>query len=215
MNPSPQFVDEHLLRIGAVTFHCAFPMGDPPPGRLVVRKTRELVERYVALCEATQPKRIVELGINRGGSTALLSELTRPERLVAVELATEAAPLLTDYIAEHGLGDVVRPHYGVDQADRPRLTEIVDHELGAAALDLVVDDASHRYEPSRTSFEVLFPRLRHGGIYVIEDWSSQHRYADMMVESLAHDSPEAARCARSSRRASPRRAPVAPSARPH
>ncbi len=129
MNPSPQFVDEHLLRIGEVTFHCAFPMGDPPPGRLVVRKTRELVERYVALCEATQPKRIVELGINRGGSTALLSELTRPERLVAVELATEAAPLLTDYIAEHGLGDVVRPHYGVDQADRPRLTEIVDHEL--------------------------------------------------------------------------------------
>ena len=121
MNPSPQFVDEHLLRIGEVTFHCAFPIGDPPSGRLVVMKPRKLVERYVALCEATQPKRIVELGINRGGSTALLSELTRPERLVAVELATEAPPLLADYIAEHGLGDVVRPHYGVDQADRARL----------------------------------------------------------------------------------------------
>ena len=106
---------------GRSTFHCAFPIGDPPSGRLVVMKPRELVERYLALCEATQPKRIVELGINRGGSTALLSELTRPERLVAVELATEAPPLLTDYIAEHGLGDVVRPHYGVDQADRARV----------------------------------------------------------------------------------------------
>ena len=146
-------------------------------------KTRELVERYVALCEAAQPKRIVELGINRGGSTAMLSELARPERLVAVELAAEAAPLLAAYIAEHELGDVVRPYYGVDQADRARLIEIMDDELGDAAIDLVVDDASHLYEPSRASFEVLFPRLRPGGIYVLEDWSWQHRYADRMVKT--------------------------------
>ena len=129
----------------------------------------------MALCEATQPKRIVELGIHRGGSTALLCELTRPERLVAVELATKAPPLLTDYIAEHGLSDVVRPHYGVDQADRARLAKIVDVELAMPPIDLVVDDASHLYEPSRASFEVLVPAAGRGGIYVIEDWSWQHR----------------------------------------
>ena len=121
----------------------------------------------------------------------MLSELTRPERLVAVELATEVPPLLTDYITEHELGDVVRPNSG-GSGGPARSTEIVDHELGDAALDLVVDDASHLYEPSRASFEVLFPRLRRGGIYVIEDWSCQHRYADWMVESLAHDGAEAA-----------------------
>ena len=31
-------------------------------------------------------------------------------------------------------------------------------------------DASHWLEETRTSFEILFPRLRPGGVYVIEDW---------------------------------------------
>jgi hypothetical protein len=37
-----------------------------------------------------------------------------------------------------------------------------------------VDDASHTYEETRTSFEFLFPLLSPGGIYVIEDWSWAH-----------------------------------------
>src|SRR5699024_9360323 len=37
-----------------------------------------------------------------------------------------------------------------------------------------VDDASHLVEPTRRSFEVLFPLLRPGGRYVIEDWSWAH-----------------------------------------
>ena len=65
---APQFLDEHLLRIGGVTLHCESPYGDPPPDRLAVMKPRKLVERYVALCEAEHPKWIVELGIKRGGS---------------------------------------------------------------------------------------------------------------------------------------------------
>jgi SAM-dependent methyltransferase len=38
-------------------------------------------------------------------------------------------------------------------------------------LDLVFDDASHFYRFSKVSFETLFPLLRPGGLYVIEDWS--------------------------------------------
>jgi hypothetical protein len=41
-------------------------------------------------------------------------------------------------------------------------------------VDLVVDDASHTYEATKTSFEILFPLLRPGGIYIIEDWSWAH-----------------------------------------
>ena len=53
------------------------------------------------------------------------------------------------------------------------MRHIVLGEL-ANELDLVVDDASHAYEETKTSFEVLFPLLRPGGIYVIEDWSWAH-----------------------------------------
>ena len=47
----------------------------------------------------------------------------------------------------------------------------------ADELDLVVDDASHTYEETRSSFEFLFPLLSPGGIYVIEDWSWAHHSA--------------------------------------
>jgi hypothetical protein len=38
----------------------------------------------------------------------------------------------------------------------------------------VVDDASHTYEETKASFEILFPLLQPGGIYLIEDWSWAH-----------------------------------------
>lgn len=37
-------------------------------------------------------------------------------------------------------------------------------------MDLVVDDASHFYEQTKTSFQTLFPLVRPGGMYIIEDW---------------------------------------------
>ena len=46
-------------------------------------------------------------------------------------------------------------------SDRERaLGTIVAEEFGDERLDLVVDDASHSLEPTRTSSETLFPRLR-------------------------------------------------------
>ncbi|MDQ1511710.1 MAG: hypothetical protein QOG50_3554, partial [Actinomycetota bacterium] len=40
---------------------------------------------------------------------------------------------------------------------------------------LVIDDASHLIDETRASFNALFPRVRPGGTYVIEDWSWPHR----------------------------------------
>ena len=54
---------------------------------------------------------------------------------------------------------------------------IVDEEFDGAPLDLVIDDASHRLEPTRASFDMLFPRLRPGGLYIIEDWNCDHNWA--------------------------------------
>lgn len=36
---------------------------------------------------------------------------------------------------------------------------------------MVIDDASHTYELTRKSFEILFPLLKPGGLYIIEDWA--------------------------------------------
>ena len=41
-------------------------------------------------------------------------------------------------------------------------------------IDLVIDDCSHLYGPSKASLNFLLPRLRPLGLYVIEDWGWAH-----------------------------------------
>jgi predicted O-methyltransferase YrrM len=159
--------------------------GGSTPDRFLIRKRQSLVDRYVVLAEQLQGGVIVELGIAAGGSTALLSLLTRPSLLVACELAAEPVGALDEFIAARGLEGIVRPHYGVDQGDKERLAAIVDGARGALPLDLVIDDASHRYSETLASFEVLFPRLRPGGRYIVEDWAADYAFAARITEALA------------------------------
>ena len=62
-------------------------------------------------------------------------------------------------------GPRIRVHRG-SQGDVDFL-ERVAKEIGP--LDVVIDDGSHRSEHVLTSFRTLFPHLRAGGTYVIED----------------------------------------------
>jgi predicted O-methyltransferase YrrM len=153
--------------------------------RFLIRKPPDLVELYEDLAPRFPDAHIVELGIAAGGGTALLALLARPRRLVACELDPNRVVALDELIAARTLGSVIRPFYGVDQSDRAELAAIVDREVPDQRLDLVIDDASHLYEPTRASFEVLFPRLRPGGLYVIEDWAADYAYARRIEATLA------------------------------
>jgi len=212
MGKSPTFLDEHHLRVSGHDFHCAFPLRDPPAGHLQVEKPRDLVERYIGIIEEVQPTRIVELGIRRGGSTALLSELARPEKLVAVEIDPALPSGLSRYLEQTGLSETVRAYCGVDQSDRARLGAIIAEEFEGKPLDLVIDDASHLYEQTRTSFEVLFPHLRSGGIFIIEDWQWEHRLSDGLASALRESTTErraeATRAVEQALTVGPRRPPL-------
>ena len=138
-------------------------------------KHPRMVTRYEELFSALHPRRIVELGICEGGSTAFFCLLARPDRLVAVDIKSSPTVGLEAFINEHGLQDRLHTHYGFDQADVSRLRQLVANEFAGEQIDLVVDDASHYLAPTRASFNVLFPLLRPGGVFVIEDWSAEHR----------------------------------------
>lgn len=47
--------------------------------------------------------------------------------------------------------------------------ESVDLLLGDYDLDFIIDDGSHRYEDILASFKLLYPKLKSGGYYFIED----------------------------------------------
>jgi predicted O-methyltransferase YrrM len=177
------------FRVGAIEFVCSMRRGSLPH-RFFIRKERRTVEDYVQLLDSFPDARIVELGIAQAGSAALTALVAIPRKLVAVELDETRVDALDELIREFDLEQRIRPHYGVDQADRTRLRAIIDDEFGDEPLDLVIDDASHRLGETRSSFETLFPRLRPGGLFLIEDWNHQHLFSRALAALLTDPDPK-------------------------
>jgi predicted O-methyltransferase YrrM len=186
--------DEEQFAVGDATFRILPGEGWFLPGEgwlgadadetgeadVLVPKPRHLVELYARLIEGLRPEYVFELGFYRGGSTALIAELARPRRLVAIDRRPSVSGAGVEaYASRRGLDGVVRIHGDVDQADRDTLAEIVEREFEGNALDFVVDDCSHQYLETRASFNELFPRLRPGGLFVIEDWPWAHAHLDV------------------------------------
>jgi predicted O-methyltransferase YrrM len=163
------------------------------PDSFALQKSESMIDRLRDLIADYDRPRIFELGIYLGGSVALLALIADPTKLVSVDLVDERVERLDRFIEKRDLAERVRPHYGIDQSDRETLDRIVKEEFGDEPLDLVIDDASHDYEPTLASFEVLFPRLRPGGLYLIEDWVRFEKMAAAMRRTLADpDSPRRA-----------------------
>jgi predicted O-methyltransferase YrrM len=145
-----------------------FRDGEHPPGTLALLKPRTLVDRFLQSLDGLGPRQILDLGTYEGGSACLWFEAFRPEKLVTIDISS--GPSRPEFAAyEERTNARLRSYWGVSQADTERLTTIVADEF-EGPLDLVIDDASHWYEPTRASFELLFPLLRPGGLYVLEDW---------------------------------------------
>lgn len=177
------------ITIDGVTFVSGY-VPESTAERFYIVKRPPHVAELRELAREVRGGTIVELGIAEGGSTALLALEAGPRRLVAVDLEPERLVALDDFVAARALGEVVRAHYGVDQADRATLTRILDEDLGDHPIDLVVDDASHALDPTRASFDLLFPRLAPGGLYVIEDWAADHAFRDAVLEQVQSASPD-------------------------
>lgn len=141
-------------------------------------KVKELFDQYQSFFAGKpnfQAKNIVEIGMWDGGSLALLNEVFLPSRLVGIDLQSERgdSAYFKKYIAKHKLENKIHTFWGTDQADIETVGQILEREFDQP-LDLVMDDASHLYEPTKTSFELIFPHLREGGLYFIEDWAWLH-----------------------------------------
>lgn len=145
----------------------------------MVFKHAWMIERYEKLFQRLQPKQIFELGVQRGGSSVFFHRLAAAQKLVAIELATDRVQAVDDYIVTCGFEDSLKLFYGVNQADVEKLRRILAAEFEGRALDLVIDDASHFLDETRQSFNALFPFLREGGAYVVEDWPWAHAKISM------------------------------------
>ncbi|NCC50794.1 MAG: class I SAM-dependent methyltransferase [Spartobacteria bacterium] len=157
--------------------HCrndAWELGD---ACFIFHKTKFLMDQYAQFWKTYGPfsaERVFELGIWDGGSVALWYEFLSPKRHVAIDITDKQnSPYLQQFITDRKARDRIHVHWNTDQRDRRQLTQLIAREMDGP-LDLVIDDASHMYDLTRESFNILFPRLRAGGLYIIEDWAWGH-----------------------------------------
>jgi hypothetical protein len=157
--------------------HCRSDSWELGDECFVFYKIKPLVDQYARYWSAHRlfrANQILELGIWDGGSMAFWFEFFQPKKHVGIDLASRGdRHYFERYVTSKGLTEHIKTYWGVDQADAARLRGILQCEFDGP-LDIVIDDASHLYEPTKASFETLFPQLRPGGLYIIEDWAWAH-----------------------------------------
>lgn len=110
-----------------------------------------------------QPVRMLEIGVQRGGSLELWRRYLGARAIIyGIDIDPECAQRVDP-------PNQVR----IGSQDDPEFLLSVVREMGGG-IDIVLDDGSHVASHQRTSFRTLWPRLSHGGVYVIEDLHSSY-----------------------------------------
>lgn len=121
---------------------------------------------------------VVEFGVSHGGSLQMWKKyFGRKARIIGVDIDPRCAELGEDQI-EIIIGD---------QSDREFLRELRER---VGPIDILIDDGGHRMEQQIATFEVLWPAVVDGGVYLIEDlhtsyWSDfggGYRRPDTFIE---------------------------------
>jgi len=106
--------------------------------------------------------KLLEMGINKGGSLLLWRDYFQNGYIVGLDLNTLTIDEPTDRI---------RIYQG-EQQDLPLLDRIC-RESAPEGFDIIIDDCAHFGKLAKASFWHLFNKsLKPGGIYIIEDWGT-------------------------------------------
>ena len=112
-------------------------------------------DAYSVWFSRISPKRVLEIGVFNGGGMRALKEFFPDAEIYGVEIEEVQIP------------NVFRG----SQDDPDFLTGI--NEI-AGGFDLIIDDGSHLWAHQRITFETMFPLLRPGGMFVIEDLETSY-----------------------------------------
>lgn len=104
---------------------------------------------------------ILEIGFGEGCSARMWEEYFQKAELHFIDINEQALAK-----GSRGLSDRSKT-YIVDQSDPAALTRFMS-SMGKQ-FDIIIDDGSHKNRDQVLSFELLFPYVKSGGCYVIED----------------------------------------------
>ncbi len=109
-----------------------------------------------------QPIKFLEIGLWEGSSAKLWEEYFPRAELHFIDISFDALKYRSG-----------RSYYHLcNQEDPDDLNRFLKAVPGP--FDIIVDDGGHTARQQLTSFSILFPQMRSGGIYVIEDLHSSY-----------------------------------------
>jgi hypothetical protein len=129
-----------------------------PPGQETNHDYTPIYEGLLG-ARREEVQKVIELGVKFGASLRMWADYFPSARVWGVDVEDrtggqfDGSPQVHLLIGEATSAAVAR-----------RLTEETSGEV-----DLIVDDASHEPEQVRAAYRRLFPLLRRGGVYVVED----------------------------------------------
>ena len=94
------------------------------------------------------------------------------------ELGVETGESLRMWQALFPLGEVIGVDNNIEAVWPPGTVKVVKNQddpglpASVGPCDLIIDDASHSGPATRAAFDILWPCVRPGGYYVIEDWAA-------------------------------------------
>jgi cephalosporin hydroxylase len=141
--------------------------------RIIILKDRASLESYREVLENTRVRNVLEFGVLEGGSAVLFTLLMELEKFVGIDL-NDSARGIEPFLAQHEVGKKIKFYFRVSQSDEGAVRKVIESEFVRGPIDLIIDDASHQYAHTKRTFEIAFPHLRPGGLYVIEDWGWPH-----------------------------------------
>lgn len=113
-----------------------------------------------------RPIKFLEIGFYIGASAHMWEDYFINGNLFFIDINPEILKYLNDF---------KRIHLNfVDQGDPVALNNYIK-EVGGD-FDIIIDDGGHTMLQQITSFNVLFPHVKSGGIYVIEDLHTSYPY---------------------------------------
>jgi len=102
-----------------------------------------------------EAKTILEIGVYQGASLRMWSGYFPQAKIIGVDISPECRAVASGRIQIEV----------ADQSNPMELAKLLRH----APFDLVVDDGSHQWNHQITSFRYLYPHVRPGGYYILED----------------------------------------------
>jgi len=121
-------------------------------------------EKYLKKYKTKKDIKILELGSLRGSSAAALYFYFIKPTIVCADIS----PFAIRYYGEN-----IRPIY-IDTQSKKIIKKVAKHLN--SKFDIIIDDGSHNIRDQIISFNSLYPYLKKGGTYIIEDLTCYRVY---------------------------------------